>query len=214
MNGHKYTPEQDAFIRNNYKNVGECVRGFNAKFGSSLSYGAIKTHAHKRLRLRSGYRPWTDVMNKRIAELLVQYSYKKATALFNQEHGTQFTVGQIQDHCVRSGMKRGFYEERREIDKVIFKHIGKPYKDIAEIVKSEFGVVYKSESTICVRANNQGLHRAHRTWSVNDKRYVNGKKVSFSEFVRFIGNRWHRLPVELQDTALLISKLQTIANNK
>ena len=164
MTGHQYTPEQDEFIRNNYESVGECVRKFNAKFGLNLSYGAIKTHAFKRLRLRSGYRPWTDAMDKRIAELLTQYPYKKATVLFNQEHGTKFTVGQIQDHCVRSGMKRGFYEQRKEIDKVIAEHIDKPYKDIAEIVEAEFGVTYKTETTVCVRANKQGLRRKHRVW--------------------------------------------------
>lgn len=214
MTGHKYTPEQDAFICNNYANVGDCVMKFNAKFGLNLSYGAIKTHAQKKLRIRSGYRPWTDTMNKRIAELLTKHSYKEATELFNQEHGTLFTVRQMQDHCVRSGMKRGFYEQRKEIDKVIAKHIDKPYKEIAEIVENEFGVTYKTETTICVRANKQGLHREHRRWSVNDKRCINGKQVSYSEFVRFIGNRWHRLPSELHDVAMLAVKLQTFARNK
>ena len=68
--GHIYTKEQDDFIRDNYSNVSECVQKFNEKFKTSLSYSAIKAHANRKLKLKTGIRPWTQEMNNDIEKLL------------------------------------------------------------------------------------------------------------------------------------------------
>lgn len=61
--GHRYTKEQDDFIRDNYSSVHECVQKFNEKFKTNLSYSAIKAHANRKLKLKTGIRPWTQEMN-------------------------------------------------------------------------------------------------------------------------------------------------------
>ena len=105
-NGHKYTKEQDEFIRNNYTNVSECVRKFNEKFNTQQSYQAIKTYANRKLGITTGFRPWTKEMDNTIADLLRYHPYKKATELFNKQFGTSFTRKQVQDHCTRVGISR------------------------------------------------------------------------------------------------------------
>ena len=37
MTGHRFTPEQNDFIRNNYSSVARCVELFNAHFGTDMS---------------------------------------------------------------------------------------------------------------------------------------------------------------------------------
>ena len=96
--GHRYTKEQDDFIRDNYSNVSECVRKFNEKFKTSLSYSAIKAHANRKLKLKTGFRPWTQEMNEDIKKLLWHNPYKIATEIFNKKHGTQFTRKQVEEH--------------------------------------------------------------------------------------------------------------------
>jgi hypothetical protein len=263
----RYTPEQDKFIRENYSSAKKCTELFNKRFGTNLSYYAIRGHAQNILKLRTNFRIWTADMIETIADLLKEHTFKESTALlnaqygtnqtveqvqthckkagigrgthnywtdeknivlqniltkmpyreatreFNTLYGTNFTEKQIQSHCTKTGMKRGFYEQRKEIDKIIASNIEKPYAEIAAIIADKTSVQYKNVSTVCVRANNIGLHRAHRVWSTADKRHINGKHVSFSEYVRFIGNRFHRLPKEFHATALLVVKLQATASD-
>lgn len=208
MNGHTYTREQDNFICDNFENVGECVTKFNLKFGTSLSYSAIKTHANRKLKIKSGLRPWTKEMNKTLSEILREHPYKQATEIFNSQFDTKFTLKQIQDHCVRSGIKRNFAAHMHRIDRIIAQNIDKSYGEIKEIIREQAGKNYISETSICVRANKQGLRRPHRVWSIHDERTIDGVKVTFSEYVTFIGNRWHRLSPILRPIALQATKLQ------
>lgn len=207
-NGHKYTEEQDAFIRQNYTNVSDCVRKFNERFGTKLSYSAIKSHA-RRLGLTTGFRPWTDEMNAAIASILLDNPYKQATEEFNAQFGTDFTVKQIQDHCVRSGIKRNHAAFLEQVDEIISENIGKTYEEIRKIIYERTGKEYRDYTAVCKRANNLGLSRPHRVWQTSDHREINGEEVTFSEYVRFIGHRWHRLEPELQPLALQVVKLQS-----
>lgn len=82
-------------------------------------------------------------------------------------------------------------------------------EQIIESAIKKFGMEYTNDTTICVRANNLGISRPRRRWdNKNDRRLINGKEVTFSEYMRFIGNRWHRLEKELQPIALSVVKLQ------
>lgn len=218
MRGHIYTNEQKEYIRNNYSNIGKCVEMFNHQFGTNKSYSAIKSYALKTLGIRTGFRPWTKEMNESITDILHKYSYDKSTTIFNSIWNTSFTQKQIQDHCTRTGIKRGHADSLKKVDKIISENIDKPYKEIMQIVNEHTESSYCSCVSICRRANNIGLHREHRVWNnANDIRFINGEEVNFSEYVKFIGNRWHRLQPELQCVALQIVKLQTLTqeiNNK
>lgn len=206
-NGHKYTEEQDAFMRQNYTNVSDCVRKFNERFGTKLSYSAIKSHA-RRLGLTTGFRPWTDEMNIAIAEILLKYSYKQAVVIFNTRFETDFTRKQIENHCTKCGIKRNHAAFLEQVDEIISENIGKTYEEIRKIIYERTGKEYRDYTAVCVRANNLGLSRPHRVWQINDKRTINGEKVTFSEYVRFIGNRWNKLAPELQPLALQVVRLQ------
>lgn len=209
MNGHKYTEEQDAFIRQNYTNVSDCVSKFNERFGTRLSYSAIKSHASRTLRLTTGFRPWTDEMNVAIKSILLQMPYKQATEEFNKRFKTNFTVRQVQDHCVRAGIKREHAAFLKQVDEIIIANIDKTYEEIRKIIYERTGEEYRDYTAVCRRANNLGLSRPHRVWQTSDHREINGEEVTFSEYVRFIGNRWHRLEPELQPLALQVVKLQS-----
>lgn len=207
----EYTQEQAEFIKNNYTNISECVRKFNKEFGTNKSYSAIKTYAYRRLGLTTGFRPWTKDMNDAIESILWHHSYKQATDIFNSKFGTSFTVKQIQDHCTRLGIKRNHAKKLARVDAIISENAAsKTYKEIMDIVNDELGMGYVNETTICNRANNLGINRPHRVWDPNnDRRYINGKEVTNSEYVRFIGNRWHRLSEELQPIAMEVVRLQS-----
>ena len=208
--GHRYTKEQDDFIRNNYNNVSECVRKFNEKFKTDLSYSAIKAHANRKLKLKTGIRPWTQEMDDDIEKLLWHNPYKVATEILNQKYGTQFTRKQVEEHCVSVGISRKYKEKLRKIDKIIEEHIKeKTYSEILDIVNRETGVAYNAPTTICRRANNLGLSRPRRVWNPkSDKRFIDGKEVPYGVFIRFIGNRFHRLNDELRPIGLKIAELQ------
>lgn len=208
MFGHSYTTEQDEFIRQNYTNVRECVRKFNECFGTNLSYSAIQSHARRKLGLTTGIRPWTNEMNAVLASILLEHPYKQATMIFNAHFGTKFTQKQIQDHCTRCGIKREYASSMKRIDEIIANNIDKSYEEIRKIIHERTGKEYRDYTAICVRANNLGLNRPHRVWSIADNRTINGEKVTFSEYVSFIGNRWHRLAPELQPLALQVIRLQ------
>jgi len=208
-NGHKYTEEQNEFIRQNYTDVSDCVRKFNERFRTKLSYSAIKTHANRKLKIVTGFRPWTDEMNTAIKEILLKFSYKQATVIFNNRFGTDFTVKQIQDHCVRFGIKRNHAAFLEQVDEIISENIGKTYEEIRKIIHERTDKEYRDYTAVCVRATNLGLSRPHRVWQTSDRRTINGEEVTFSEYVRFIGNRWHRLEHELQPLALQVVKLQS-----
>lgn len=207
---HKYTEEQNQFIRDNYTNVGECVREFNKKFGTELSYSAIKTYANRRLGITTGFRPWTKEMDDAIANLLWHHPYEKATEVFNEQFGTDFTRKQVQDHCTKVGISRKHAEKLKMVDNIIKENAeNKTFGEIREIVNKKLGMEYTNDTTICVRANNLGINRPHRVWdNENDRRFIDGKEVTYSEYVRFIGHRWHRLEKELQPIALSVVKLQ------
>lgn len=209
MRGHTYTAEQDEFIRRNYSSVGECVDKFNARFGTNLSYSAVKTHALRRLGLTTGFRPWTDEMNAALSDILLRLPYKQATAEFNRRYGTSFSRKQIQDHCTRVGIKREHTAFLGRVDGIIAENIGKSYEEIRLIIREQTGKEYRDYTAVCVRANNQGLRRKHRVWSTSDRRTICGEGVTFSEYVRFIGNRWHRIAPELQPIALQVVRLQS-----
>jgi len=214
MNGHRYTKEQDEFIRNNYTHpLSECVTLFNQRFGTDISYAAIKSHAIKKLRLKSDFRKWNPVFEKRINELLIGNSYKTATEQFNTEFGTSFSQKKIEIYCTRNGIYRGISDFLKTVDDVIIQNYqDKTYSEIKDIIYQETGKSYGSYTAVCVRANNMGLHRPHRVWGKDDNRTLLGEQVTFSEFVRFIGNRWHRLPTEeLKKVALQVARLQAAA---
>jgi hypothetical protein len=207
--GHRYTKEQDEFIRNNYTNVSECVRKFNEKFNTQQSYQAIKTYANRKLGITTGFRPWTKEMDDIIATLLWHHPYKEATKLFNKQFGTNFTRKQVQDHCTTVGISREQSKKLKKVDAIIKENANeKSYGEIRKIVNKELGMDYTNDTTICARANNLGITRPHRVWTTDDKRTINGEEVTFSEYVRFIGNRWHRLDKSIQPLALLTVKLQ------
>ena len=213
--GHKYTQEQAEFIRNNYTNVSECVRKFNKQFGTKLSYGAIKTYANRKLGITTGFRPWTKEMDDAIATLLWHHPYKDATRILNEQFGTSFTRKQVQDHCTKAGISRKQAKKLEKVDNVIKENVDKKtYGEIRKIINKKLGMNYTVDSAICRRANNLGLSRPHRVWNNStDRRFINGKEVTYSEYVRFIGHRWHRLEKELQPIAMQIVKLQSeIAN--
>ena len=215
MYGHRYSAEQDAFIVANSSSIKKCVAEFNQKFGTNLSYSAIKSHANRTLKVTSALRPWTTEMDICIGELLKQHPYKEATALFNEKYGMSLTVRQVQDHCVRAGIKRNHSGIMKRVDAIIQDNIDKPYSEIREIVNSRLQLNYLSDTTVCRRANELGLNRPHRVWNNrDDKRTINGEEVSFSEYVRFIGNRWHRLDKRLQPIALKIVQLQTLVDER
>ncbi len=214
-NGHRYTKEQDDFIRDNYTNVSECIRKFNTQFGTNITYGALKSHANRALKLTTGFRPWTKNMNDAIENMLWHHSYQEATELFNKQFGTNFTRKQVEDHCVRVGISRNHSKKLKQVDIIIKENIGKSYGKIRRIVNERMGVNYTCDTAICRRSANLGLSRPHRTWQTTDRRYINGEEVTHSEYVRFIGNRWHRLEKELQPIALQIVRLQNkIANSQ
>lgn len=209
MRGHLYTEEQDRFIQLHYPDgVSACVRNFNEHFGLNLSYSALKSHANRALRLTTSIRPWTGEMNVAITEILREHSYKQAVEVFNGRFGTCFTRKQIQDHCTRRGIKRDHAASLKKVDEIISGNIDKSYAEIMEIIHERTGKKYRDYTAVCVRANNLGLHRPHRVWRTSDKRAINGEDVTFSEYVRFIGNRWHRLVPELQPLALHVVRLQ------
>lgn len=215
MRGHIYTAEENEFIRANYSNVGECVKLFNARFETNLSYSALKCHAMRKLGIRTVFRPWTKDMNESLAVILSAHSYRDSTVLFNAKWGTSFTQKQIQDHCTRGGIKRGFAESRARVDELIRANIGKTYDEIRLLIESQLGIKYTQDSVVSRRANNQGLSRPHRVWNNKmDARTINGIPVTYSEYVRFIGNRWHRISPELQGLALQVVRLQAMANHE
>lgn len=209
--GHSYTKEQDEFIKKNYINVSECVEKFNKQFGTNLSYSALKTHANRTLGLTTGFRPWTKDMDDAIATLLWRYPYKEATKLLNKQFGTNFTRKQVEDHCTKVGISREQSKKLKKVDAIIKENVdNKTYGEIREIVNNKIGMDYANDTTICRRANNTGINRPHRVWdNKNDRRFINGQEVTYSEYVRFIGHRWHRLERELQPIALQIVKLQS-----
>lgn len=209
MFGHTYTMEQDEFIRQNYTNVNVCVHKFNKYFGTKLSYSAIKTHAVRSLGLTTGFRPWTTKMNVALASILLKHPYKQATEEFNKRFNTNFTQKQIQDHCTRCGIKREYAKAMKQIDKIITENIDKSYEEIRKIIHKRTGKKYHDYTAVCIRATNLGLSRPHRVWQTSDNRTINGEVVTFSEYVRFIGNRWHRIAPELQPLALQVVKLQS-----
>ena len=208
--GHRYTKEQDDFIRDNYSNVSECVQKFNEKFKTNLSYSAIKAHANRKLKLKTGIRPWTQEMNDDIEKLLWHNPYKVATEIFNKKHGTQFTRKQVEEHCVNAGISRKHKEKLKKIDEIIRENIEeRTYSEILDIVSKGTGVAYNAPTTICRRANNLGLSRPRRVWNPkSDKRFIDGKEVPYGVFIRFIGNRFHRLNDELRPIGLKIAELQ------
>ena len=208
--GHKYTKEQDDFIRANYNNVSECVSKFNEKFNTQLSYSALKAHANNTLKLKTGFRPWTQEMDDAIERLLCRHSYKVATEMFNRQYGTQFTRRQVEGHCVHIGIGRGHREKLKKVDAIIKENVeDKTYDQIRDIVNEETGITYVSPTAICRRANNLGLSRPHKVWDHKvDKRFIDGKEVPYSVYIRFIGNRFHRLSDELRPVALQIVELQ------
>lgn len=213
MRGHIYTKEQADFIRGNYTNVGECVRKFNDQFKTNLSYAAIKSYALRKLKLTTRYRPWTKEMNKELESILQNHSYKEATKIVNDKYGAKFMQKQIQDHCTRCGIKRNFHTSLKVVDKIIKENIDKKYEEIMVLVNGKTSMQYISQVSICKRANNMGLNRPHRVWdNGNDKRQLLGERVTNSEYVRFIGNRFHRLSVELKPLALQVVRLQATAN--
>jgi hypothetical protein len=207
-NGHRYTKEQDNFIRDNYTNVSECVRKFNARFGTNITYSALRSHANRALGLTTGFRPWTDEMNDAIKKILLEHPYKQATEIFNARFGTKFTRKQVETHCVKAGISREHAKYLKLVDAVIKENIDKNYGEIRKIVNERVGANYACDTTICRRATNLGLSRPHRVWQKTDRRFINGKKVTRSEYARFIGNRWHRIEKELQPIALQIVRLQ------
>lgn len=207
-NGHRYTKEQDDFIRGNYTNVSECVRKFNTRFGTNITYDALKAHANRALGLTTGFRPWTNEMNDVIKKILLEHPYKQATEMFNARFGTRFTRKQVETHCVKVGISRESAKRLKQVDAVIKENIGKSYGEIRRIVNERVGANYTCDTTICRRATNLGLSRPHRTWQKTDRRFINGEKVTHSEYARFIGNRWHRIKKELQPIALQIVRLQ------
>lgn len=207
-NGHKYTEEQDEFIRQNYSNVTDCTSKFNERFGTRLSYQSLKSHANRSLKIVTGFRPWTDEMNIAIAEILLKYSYKQAVVIFNTRFETDFTRKQIETHCTKCGIKREHAAFLKQVDEIIAGNIEKSYEEIRIIIRERAGKEYRDYTAVCVRANKLGLSRPHRVWQINDKRTINGEKVTFSEYVRFIGNRWNKLAPELQPLALQVVRLQ------
>ena len=208
--GHRYTKEQDDFIRDNYSNVSECVKKFNEKFNTNLSYSAIKTHANRKLKLNTGIRPWTQEMNDDMERLLSCHPYKVATEIFNQKHGTQFTRKQVEQHCVRVGISRKHREKLKKVDSIIKENIEEnTYRELQDILRMEMGVSYNTPTTICRRAKNLGLSRPRNVWdNKNGKRFINGIEVPYSVFIRFIGHRFHRLNDELKPVGLQIVTLQ------
>ncbi len=215
MNGHEYTVEQDEFIRKHYSDgIDACVHEFNERFGARVSYDAIKSHANKKLRIVTGFRPWTGEMNDAIAEILLKYPYKQAAEIFNARFGTEFTRKQIETHCTKCGIKREHAAFLTNIDAIIAENIGKSYEEIRRVIKERTGKEYCDYTAVCVRANNIGLKRPHRVWQISDRRTINGEEVTFSEYVRFIGNRWHRIAPSLQPIALQVAKLESACCTK
>ena len=108
------------------------------------------------------------------------------------------------------GISRKHKEKLRKIDKIIEEHIKeKTYSEILDIVNRETGVAYNAPTTICRRANNLGLSRPRKVWNPkSDKRFIDGKEVPYGVFIRFIGNRFHRLNDELRPIGLKIAELQ------
>ena len=109
MYGHRYTEEQDEFIRNNYTNVSKCTALFNQKYGTHLRYSAIKAHANRMLGLKTGRFAWTPEYRKRIAELVIGHSYSEATQLFNLEFGTNFSKDKVENFCTSQGIHTGLF---------------------------------------------------------------------------------------------------------
>jgi len=215
MHGHVYTAEQDDFIRQNYVNVSDCVKKFNERFGTRLSYSAVKTHALRALGITTGFRPWTPEANTALASILLKYPYKQATKVFNERYGMDLTPKQIQDHCTRGGIKREHATFLKQVDEIIAENIDKTYAEIGEIIKEHTGKEYSGYTPICVRANNMGLKRPHNVWNnARDKRTINGEPVTHTEYIRFIGHRFHRLSPELQPIALTVVKLQAALANR
>ena len=212
MSCHKYTPEQNEFIKQNYDNVGECVQKFNARFGTDISYSGMKTHANRTLGITTGFRPFTIEMNTFLADTLREYPYKRATEIFNKHYGTSFTRKQIEYHCTRCGIKREYATFMAKIDGIILENKDKSYEEIRKIIKERTGQEYSDCTAVCVRANKLGINKPHRVWHTSDRRTINGEKVSFSEYARFIGNRWHRIDPSLQPIALQVVRLQSEAS--
>lgn len=214
--GHRYTKKQDEFIKANYTNVSECVRKFNKRFGTNISYGAMKSHANRTLGITTGFRPWTKEMDNAIRTLLWHYPYKQATEIFNKQFGTSFTKKQVEDHCVAVGISRKQSVKLEQVDNIIKENAdNKDYGEIRKIINDRLNMNYTSDTAICRRAMNLGIKRPRRVWQTTDRRFINGKEVSYSEFIRFIGHRWHRLDKKLQPIAMQIVKLQKeIADRK
>jgi len=212
MYRHVFTEEQDNFIRQNYKNVSECVRLFNAKFGTRLSYSSVKSHANRALGIGTGFRAWTKEMDADIADLLLKFPYQQATDIFNERYGVNFSRKKVETHCCKIGVKRGQAEFMKRIDEIIAENIDKTYPEIVEIIHERTGKQYKTYTQVCVRANNLGLNRPHRVWNnTTDRREINGTPVTNSQYVRFIGHRFHRLAPELQPIAMQVVMLQDAA---
>ena len=212
MRGHRYTQEQDSFLRIHYPGgVNRCLHLFNERFNISLTYGALKSHA-RRMGLKTTFRKWTPEMNVAIAEILSEYPYAMAVQVFNERFGTNFTRKQVEYHCTKVGIKRNHAAILDEVDRIISENIDKPYQEIKAIINELTAQKYISGVTVCVRANNMGLKRPHRAWSKTDKRTINGNSVTLSEYSSFIGHRFHRLDPELQGIALLVAKLQVGLN--
>ena len=213
--GHKYTKEQDDFIRKNYTNVSECVEKFNEKFNTELSYSALKAHANKTLKLKTGYRPWTQEMNDAIEKLLWHHPYKTATEIFNRRHGTQLTRKPVELHCVKAGISRKRREKLKKVDAIIKDNVEeKTYSEIMDIVNREMGMDYGSDTSICRRSTNLGFSRPRNVWNNKGRRFIDGKEVPYGVYIRFIGNRFHRLSDELKPIALQIVELQAELSDK
>lgn len=213
---HRYTEEQDEFIKNNYTTVSECVSKFNNQFATNISYGALKGYANKKLKIVTGIRFWTEEMDNFIESELLKYPYKEATTKLNERFNINLTIRQVQEHCVYKGFSRKQSEKLRKVDILIQQNVGKKeYSEIREMVNKEIGMMYGSDTTICRRANNLGLNRPHRKWNnATDRRFIDGEQVSSSEYIRFIGHRFHRLEKELRPLARQIVKLQYELSNK
>lgn len=205
MNGFVYTEEHNAFLLENAGRIACLTDRFNKRFNCAQSRSAIRCRLN-RLGKTSGYRFFDSNKQEYLRGLLSGHSYTEATRLFNEKYGTSFSVKKIQDHCVRTGLKRNIAEKNNAVNEYIKKNYSRNYKDIAE----ELGM---NPTSISNRAKRMGLPKKHRAWNPGTDRrklMIKGMEVQVSNavYVRFIGNRFHRISEELKPTALEIVKLQ------
>ena len=104
----------------------------------------------------------------------------------------------------------------KKVDAIIKDNVEeKTYSEIMDIVNREMGMDYGSDTSICRRSTNLGFSRPRNVWdNKKGRRFVDGKEVPYGVFVRFIGNRFHRLSDELKPIALQIVELQAELSDK